>query len=223
MAAFPSKRASYLLLVCIGLADGLITMAAKKGGSGGAFKGKGFGFKQPTLADVVSSITSRLPEHPESAVCACGSGEPYAACCQPYHLGLRVATSAERLIRTRYSAFAYRLPVYIVNTTHPVNRDYRADTIEWVQLLDARGMFDSFEFESLVIGGDEGASADERFLDFTVTLRAAENDGGIAAGQELTVSERSRFLPNADGSGWLYASGEVRAQVDGLENAVLNG
>lgn len=218
-------RAFLLCFTSFGLADGLITMAAaKKGGKGGAFKGKGFGFKQPTLADAVSSIKSRLPERPESTACACGSGEPYAACCEPYHLGLRVASSAERLIRTRYSAFAYRLPVYIVNTTHPVNRDYRADTVEWVRLLDAHGMFDSFEFESLVIGGDEGAAADERFLDFTVTLRAAQNDGGgIAAGQELTVSERSRFLPTADGSGWLYASGEVRAQVDGLENAVLNG
>jgi SEC-C motif-containing protein len=209
--------------VALGLTDGLITMGVKKGGKGGTFKGKGFGFKQPTLADVVASMKSRLPEHPESTMCACGSNEPYGACCEPYHLGFRVAKSCERLIRTRYSAFAYRQPVYIVNTTHPVNRDYRADTIEWVELLDARGMFDSFEFESLVIGGDEGESTEERFLDFTVTLRAAENDGGITAGQELTVSERSRFLPNADGSGWLYASGEVRAQVDGLENAILNG
>ena len=48
--------------------------------------------------------------------CPCGLGL-YAECCQPLHLGQRIALSAEQLMRSRYSAFAKQQIDYIVQTT----------------------------------------------------------------------------------------------------------
>lgn len=46
----------------------------------------------------------------------------YSDCCQPYHQGISKAETAERLMRTRYSAFVQILPEYIVHTTLPAQQ-----------------------------------------------------------------------------------------------------
>ena len=38
--------------------------------------------------------------------CPCCSGKPFAECCEPVIAGARKATSAEELMRSRYSAYA---------------------------------------------------------------------------------------------------------------------
>ena len=48
--------------------------------------------------------------------CPCGQGN-YANCCQPLHLGVAKAATAEQLMRSRYSAFAKHEIDYIVQTT----------------------------------------------------------------------------------------------------------
>ena len=48
--------------------------------------------------------------------CPCGLGL-YEHCCFPFHQGLAKAPSAERLMRSRYSAFAKHNLPYIVQTT----------------------------------------------------------------------------------------------------------
>ena len=45
----------------------------------------------------------------------------YQDCCQPYHESL-AAPNAERLMRSRYSAFVLVLPEYIVKTTVPAQQ-----------------------------------------------------------------------------------------------------
>ena len=45
----------------------------------------------------------------------------YQECCQPYHESL-AAPDAERLMRSRYSAFVLVLPEYIVKTTVPAQQ-----------------------------------------------------------------------------------------------------
>lgn len=54
-----------------------------------------------------------------TALCPCQSGENYADCCAPLHLGARDAENAERLMRSRYAAFVRRDIDYIVRTTVP--------------------------------------------------------------------------------------------------------
>lgn len=48
--------------------------------------------------------------------CPCGSLY-YSTCCQPLHLGVNTAQTAEQLMRSRYSAFAKQEIDYIVRTT----------------------------------------------------------------------------------------------------------
>lgn len=48
--------------------------------------------------------------------CPCGLGN-YLTCCQPLHLGQTKATTAQQLMRSRYSAFAKQQIDYIVRTT----------------------------------------------------------------------------------------------------------
>lgn len=61
------------------------------------------------------------PSFANLQVCPCSSGLGYDKCCQPYHLGEAAATP-EVLMRTRYSAFALKLPEYLLQTWHPSTR-----------------------------------------------------------------------------------------------------
>ena len=47
----------------------------------------------------------------------------YSDCCQPYHDDMKKADTAERLMRTRYSAFVLVKPEYIVKTTLSAQQD----------------------------------------------------------------------------------------------------
>lgn len=53
--------------------------------------------------------------------CPCGSGTPYVACCRRVHLG-EPATTAETLMRSRYTAYALGLPDHLFRTWHPRTR-----------------------------------------------------------------------------------------------------
>jgi uncharacterized protein YchJ len=59
---------------------------------------------------------SRLPS--AETLCACASGRSYAICCRRFHTDSTGPAAALDLLRSRYSAYAYRLPAYIMRTTH---------------------------------------------------------------------------------------------------------
>ncbi len=50
--------------------------------------------------------------------CPCGSGKPYAECCKPFLSGEKAPT-AEKMMRSRYTAFVKGRIDYIKNTVHP--------------------------------------------------------------------------------------------------------
>ena len=127
-------------------------------------------------------------------------------------------------LRSRYSAFSYRIVDYVMESTHETCRDWRQDKVAWANDLDKTGMFDSFEFVKLEHGEEEMSDDDENkgYIDFKVTLRAKEDRLDSLAGQETVISERSTFLRNPDDLTWTYASGVVRSDVVGLENTSLN-
>lgn len=54
--------------------------------------------------------------------CPCGSGQTYNDCCRSYHTGRAKPKTAEQLMRSRYSAYFFRLADYLVGTTHPDTR-----------------------------------------------------------------------------------------------------
>ena len=51
--------------------------------------------------------------------CPCLSGETYGACCRPFHVGDALAPTAERLMRSRYSAYVVGDAAYLTATWHP--------------------------------------------------------------------------------------------------------
>lgn len=53
--------------------------------------------------------------------CPCGSQQPLANCCGQYHGG-KPAADAQRLMRSRYSAYALGLIDYLVETTLPAQQ-----------------------------------------------------------------------------------------------------
>lgn len=54
--------------------------------------------------------------------CPCGSGETYDNCCEPLHRGSSTAPTAERLMRSRFSAFAVGDSAYLLRSWHPDTR-----------------------------------------------------------------------------------------------------
>lgn len=73
--------------------------------------------------------------------CPCGSGQPYTECCEVFHLGA-AAPTAEKLMRSRFTAYALKNVDYLVRTTWPRQQPTlkkeeihgRADNTRWTRL-----------------------------------------------------------------------------------------
>lgn len=65
--------------------------------------------------------------------CYCGNSFPFQDCCEPYIKGIDNAPTAEKLMRSRYSAFATGAADYLVNTTHISKRRYhnKKEILAW--------------------------------------------------------------------------------------------
>ena len=55
-------------------------------------------------------------------ICPCGSQESYAKCCGTYIEGTQIPDSAEKLMRSRYSAYVLEDNDYLLKTWHPSTR-----------------------------------------------------------------------------------------------------
>ncbi len=78
-----------------------------------------------------------MPKPVIKITCPCGSGLLYQDCCEPYHLSLG-APNAEKLMRSRYSAYVLGLEEYLLNTWHPNSRPKHLklsnDHTQWLNL-----------------------------------------------------------------------------------------
>src|SRR5688500_6828206 len=74
--------------------------------------------------------------------CPCGSGAPFATCCEPIINGTRESETAEELMRARYSAFATGAIDFIVASTHSRTRKEidRSFIRDWSENSDWRGL-----------------------------------------------------------------------------------
>lgn len=64
----------------------------------------------------------QAPALSPAAPCPCGLAATYGDCCGALHQGRAAAPTAERLMRSRYSAFAVRDAAYLLRTWHPAGR-----------------------------------------------------------------------------------------------------
>ena len=75
-------------------------------------------------------------------LCPCQSGKSYTDCCQPFHLHQMIPDSAEKQMRSRYTAYTQVNIPYIVETTVPAQQpllDQQAmqlwgDETDWARL-----------------------------------------------------------------------------------------
>lgn len=65
--------------------------------------------------------------------CYCCSNIPFDNCCAPYLSGFEKAPSAERLMRSRYSAYCLHNAEYLLATTHLTTRKFhhKQDILAW--------------------------------------------------------------------------------------------
>ncbi len=128
------------------------------------------------------------------SLCPCQSGKEYAACCGPVISGDRAASTAEILMRSRYSAFAKNETAYLEQSLHPDQRaDYDpAATRHWA------GHSEWVKLEILDTGGG-GEEDEEGTVEFIATYRQK--------GNTLTHHEVGRFS-RLNGA-WYYTDGEI--------------
>jgi SEC-C motif-containing protein len=117
--------------------------------------------------------------------CPCG-GADYAACCGRYHNGAP-APDAAALMRSRYSAFVFKLETYLLATWHPDTRpatlDLATDNTKWL---------------GLEVKKHRSESADRATVEFVARYKI----GGRAG----RLHEASRFV--REGGSWFYVDGE---------------
>ncbi|MEP4077024.1 YchJ family protein [Haloferula sp.] len=70
----------------------------------------------------MSENEERQPREREESLCPCKSRMKYGVCCMPFHHRKAKPSTAEQLMRSRYSAYFFRLVDYLVETTHPDTR-----------------------------------------------------------------------------------------------------
>lgn len=125
-----------------------------------------------------------LPE-----TCPCGSGAAYGACCGRYHSG-DAAPDAERLMRSRYSAYVQAREDYLLATWHP---DTRPPTLD----LDATPRP---QWLGLAVGSHAVQDADHATVAFVARYKLN--------GRAFKLRETSRFVRL--GGRWFYVDGDVR-------------
>ena len=70
-----------------------------------------------------------------SKVCYCGSSNSYKECCEKFINSSQNASTAEALMRSRYSAYATQAVSYLIATTAVFQRKLliKSDILEWSQ------------------------------------------------------------------------------------------
>lgn len=121
-------------------------------------------------------------DNPGTSHCPCGSGDTLLACCGRYHAGAP-APSAERLMRSRYSAYVLGLIDYLQATTLPAQQ--ASLDLQSMREWSAASIWLGLEVEhSQLLGGQP-----EHAL-VTFTARWHDQAG------EHTQHERSAFVQN---------------------------
>ena len=126
---------------------------------------------------------SRRP--PAESPCPCGSGVPLAACCGRFLEGKADAPDAERLMRSRYSAFVGERGDYLLATWHASRRPPAIDFDTGAKWL------------GLEVRRHQSTGPDSAEVEFVARWRVG--------GRAVRLHERSRFVQEA--GRWYYVDG----------------
>ena len=129
----------------------------------------------------------------ESKLCYCGSKKKYQYCCGKYILGKANPTTAEQLMKSRYTAFCEGKIDYLIATLHPDKRQ-ESDREEL-----ARTIKNTTWLGLTIVETSQGKKNDKLgYVEFVAAFQ-------ITKPQQL--HERSRFI-KTDGK-WFYVDGDI--------------
>jgi len=128
----------------------------------------------------------------ENTLCLCGSELIYKHCCKPYHLQKQYPDTAEKLMRSRFSAFELQLTDYLLMTwddiTRPGNLEFTPG-LHWNKLH--------------IHGRKKGRKKDlEGWVTFTAHYQIDNKEVGC-------LHEKSYFKKDTIGH-WKYVDGEIK-------------
>src|SRR5690348_7506084 len=123
--------------------------------------------------------------------CPCGSGAPFAACCEPIIKGTRESETAEELMRARYSAFVTHAIDFIVASTHSrARKEIDLDFIrEWSETSTWRGL-EIFEVKQV--------NENKAFVSFEAQFTQADGDH----------RHREKSLFERENGHWRFVTGD---------------
>lgn len=138
--------------------------------------------------------------------CPCGSENLYSECCGRFLSGAQKATTAELLMRSRFTAFALQNETYLLQSwdknTRPEHIDFSQEQCEWQKL-------------EIVMTKKGQANDAKGVVEFKAYYRSNDED--------YVMNEISRFTKTA--GAWHYLDGKVKsiakvgAQVNQGKNA----
>lgn len=138
----------------------------------------------------------------ENEHCLCGSGLAYTECCGLYHSGETTPTTAEQLMRSRFTAYALRNVDYLLASwdaeKRPATIDFSKETAEWQRLQ--------------IIGSKKGSSKDTKGI---VEFKAFYSQDG----DDYFMHEISRFVKK--GGRWLYLDGVIKS-AGKVQNSLIS-
>ncbi len=137
--------------------------------------------------------------------CPCGTGSEYAACCEPYLEGKAKPATAEKLMRSRYTAFTKADVDYIEHSTDQSQRKNfdRSGTLEWAKGSKWKGL----EIVSTKDGGENDTTGEVEFI-----ANYSYND------VDQAHHERAEFKKR--GSEWFFVDGKLVQEPVRNENKI---
>ncbi len=126
-------------------------------------------------------------------ICPCGSKKQYQYCCGKYLSGKAIAETAEKLMRSRYTAFGKGNIDYLIATVHP-NKRTQSERSELTKSIN------NTQWLSLtIINTNKGKKNDSvGYVEFEVVYQVNKPE---------QLHERSKFI-KTDGK-WFYLEGDI--------------
>ena len=126
----------------------------------------------------------------QAITCPCGSSGNYAGCCARYIDGGETASTAEALMRSRYTAYTMQCEDYLLATWHPSSRPVRLGLAEE----------EPSKWLGLEVRRREQQDAEHAIVEFVARYKV----NGCAH----RLHEVSRFV--REGGRWYYVDGEIK-------------
>ena len=143
---------------------------------------------------MTTDTTTITGKNPNPATCYCGSGKPFAQCCETFLLMKENPKSVRQLVRARYSAYAIgagKHREFLIRTWHP-------QTARNINIVDISN--DNFTWKGLEII-EAAQKGDLGRVEFKASFQ--QEDGSEHVHHERAMFHRIKGV-------WLYVEGEVR-------------